>query len=146
MKTAISFAAVLLAFAFNTVPAHAQSRIKDCATQWNALKAEDKTGDKTYREFQKDCLSKASELAKEAGANDVKSDKAVKKKSAKVQSGEPKTAKVKKPSSSRAAMAARRKACSEEWKTDKAAGKIVDGMKWPQYWSACNKRKKGEAA
>jgi hypothetical protein len=32
--------------------------------------------------------------------------------------------------------------CAAEWKDAKAAGKIEKGMKWPQYWSACNKRLK----
>jgi hypothetical protein len=44
----------------------------------------------------------------------------------------------------REAMIARERACGAEWKADKAAGKIQEGMKWPQYWSACNKRKKAE--
>jgi hypothetical protein len=37
----------------------------------------------------------------------------------------------------------RLKKCGAEWKAAKAAGKIEKGMKWPQYWSACNKRLKG---
>ena len=32
--------------------------------------------------------------------------------------------------------------CSLEWKEAKAGGKIEAGMKWPKYWSACNKRLK----
>ena len=34
------------------------------------------------------------------------------------------------------------KKCGKEWKEAKAAGKVEKGMKWPQYWSACNKRLK----
>jgi hypothetical protein len=34
------------------------------------------------------------------------------------------------------------KACGADWKADKAAGKVPAGMKWPQYWSDCDKRKK----
>ena len=49
-------------------------------------------------------------------------------------------------SEGRAAATERQRACGAEWKADKAAGKIQKGMKWPQYWSACNKRKKGQAA
>ena len=49
-----------------------------------------------------------------------------------------------KPSPGHEAMVARERACGAEWKADKAAGKIQEGMKWPQYWSACNKRKKAE--
>lgn len=40
-----------------------------------------------------------------------------------------------------AAMRARQKECGAEWQADKAAGK-TGSMKWPQYWSACNTRKK----
>lgn len=36
----------------------------------------------------------------------------------------------------------RQKKCGAEWKAAKAAGKVEKGMKWPQYWSACNKRLK----
>jgi len=39
----------------------------------------------------------------------------------------------------------RQKKCAAEWKEAKAAGKVEKGMKWPQYWSACNKRLKGAA-
>jgi hypothetical protein len=47
-------------------------------------------------------------------------------------------------SDGRKAEYARERACGKEWKADKAAGKIQAGMKWPQYWSECNKRKKAE--
>ena len=33
--------------------------------------------------------------------------------------------------------------CSIEWKEAKAGGRIEKGTKWPQFWSACNKRLKG---
>jgi hypothetical protein len=36
-------------------------------------------------------------------------------------------------------MRERQKKCGAEWK---AAGKIEKRMKWPQFWSACNKRLK----
>jgi hypothetical protein len=41
-----------------------------------------------------------------------------------------------------AAMHVRQKKCGAEWRAAKAAGKVEKGMKWPQYWSACNKRLK----
>ena len=40
----------------------------------------------------------------------------------------------------------RQKQCGTEWKAEKAAGKVAAGTKWPQYWSACNKRLKGGTA
>jgi hypothetical protein len=52
-------------------------------------------------------------------------------------------AKMKKPPTpGQLAARARLKKCGAEWKAAKAAGKIAQGMKWPQYWSACNKRLK----
>jgi hypothetical protein len=47
------------------------------------------------------------------------------------------------PSAGMQAMRERQKKCGAEWKADKAPGKIEKGMKWPKYWSACNKRLKG---
>ena len=56
------------------------------------------------------------------------------------------TTETKPMSPGRAAMIARERACGAEWKADKAAGKIPAGMHWPQYWSACDKRKKAQGA
>ena len=50
------------------------------------------------------------------------------------------------PSAARAAVGERRKKCGAEWKEAKTAGKIEKGQRWPQYWSACNKRLKGAGA
>ena len=56
---------------------------------------------------------------------------------------EKKQAKPKKPpSAGLLAARERQKKCGAEWKEAKAAGKIEKGMKWPKFWSACNKRLK----
>ena len=34
--------------------------------------------------------------------------------------------------------------CSAEWKEMKTAGK-TSGLKWPKFWSDCNKRLKGQS-
>ena len=53
------------------------------------------------------------------------------------------TAKPKRaPTPGQIAARERMKKCAAEWKATKAAGKVEKGMKWPQYWSACNKRLK----
>lgn len=39
----------------------------------------------------------------------------------------------------------RQKACGAEWKDAKANGK-TGGLKWPQYYSKCNARLKGNSA
>jgi len=49
----------------------------------------------------------------------------------------------KEPSAGMIAMRERQKKCGAEWKEAKAAGKVEKGQKWPQFWSACNKRLKG---
>jgi hypothetical protein len=55
-----------------------------------------------------------------------------------------KQTKMKKPpTAGQLAAHERLKKCGAEWKEAKAAGKIENGMKWPKYWSACNKRLKG---
>jgi hypothetical protein len=53
-----------------------------------------------------------------------------------------KAGKSTKASSGRDAMHARQKQCGAEWRAAKAAGTIQKGMKWPKYWSDCNKRLK----
>ena len=54
-----------------------------------------------------------------------------------------KPAKAKKPPTpGQLAARERMKKCAAEWKEAKAGGKIEKGMKWPKYWSACNKRLK----
>jgi outer membrane biosynthesis protein TonB len=59
-------------------------------------------------------------------------------------SPEGKAAKPAKPASeSQAAMRARQKKCGEEWKAQKAElTKNNPKLKWPKYWSDCNKRLK----
>lgn len=49
---------------------------------------------------------------------------------------------TKPPTPAQLAFRARQKKCGAEWKAAKAAGKVEKGMKWPQFWSACNKRLK----
>ncbi len=46
------------------------------------------------------------------------------------------------PTPAQLAARERQKKCGAEWRAAKAAGKIAKGTKWPQYWSACNKRLK----
>jgi hypothetical protein len=40
------------------------------------------------------------------------------------------------------AMHNRQRQCGQQWKVDKAAGRIPAGQTWPKYWSACNARLK----
>lgn len=40
----------------------------------------------------------------------------------------------------------RMRKCAAEWKATKAANKVEPGMKWPKFWSQCNKRLKEQKA
>lgn len=49
------------------------------------------------------------------------------------------------PTASQMAARERQRKCGVEWKEAKAANR-TGGMKWPQYWSRCNARLKGNQA
>ncbi|MFL4979963.1 MAG: hypothetical protein ACJ8FV_15930 [Xanthobacteraceae bacterium] len=110
-------------------PVHAQSRMKACADEWKTMKAANQTAGKKYRDFQKECLARG---AGAPGASTATGP-------AVIPAGE---AKATKGGGGREAARARQRACGEEWRAEKAAGKVAAGMKWPKYWSECNKRKK----
>jgi hypothetical protein len=126
----------LAAFAAVTAPADAKT-MKECAAQWQEMKAANQTNGMKYRDFSKQCMS---EGAPAEAAPPPPPPPAAEKPSA-APAG---TAAEKPMSPGRQAMIARERACGAEWKEAKAAGKIPAGQKWPQYWSACDKRKKAE--
>ena len=49
----------------------------------------------------------------------------------------------KEPTAKQLAARERQTKCSAEWKQAKEAKTLAPGSKWPQFWSACNKRLKG---
>ncbi|MCC2650631.1 MAG: hypothetical protein K0R61_4295 [Microvirga sp.] len=51
----------------------------------------------------------------------------------------------KEPTAAQMAARERMSKCSLEWKEAKAGGKTAKDMKWPAFWSACNKRLKDGA-
>ena len=106
--------------------------MKECAAQWQDMKANNQTNGMKYRDFSKQCMSE--------GAPAAETPPPAPPPAAPPAANQP----AAKPSGGRAAMIARERACGAEWKAEKAAGKIPPGQKWPQYWSACNKRKKAE--
>jgi hypothetical protein len=105
--------------------------LKECAAQWDQMKAANQTGGMKYRDFTKQCMSGAAPAAAAPAPATAAPAPAA---GAKPVTGSP----------GRQAMIARERACGAEWKADKAAGRIPAGQKWPQYWSACNARKKAQ--
>lgn len=51
---------------------------------------------------------------------------------------------AKQPSPGQSAARDRQKTCGAEWRALTDAQKAAQGPKWPQYWSKCNKRLKGD--
>ncbi|MGO9045831.1 MAG: hypothetical protein ACLP19_27520 [Xanthobacteraceae bacterium] len=107
--------------------------MKECAAQWQEMKAANQTGGMKYRDFSKQCMSGEAPAAEAPPPPKPEA-------AAPPPAAEPGA----KPSGGRAAMVARMRACGAEWKTAKAEGNVPAGQKWPQFWSACNKRKKAE--
>jgi hypothetical protein len=114
--------------------------MKECAAEWDKMKAAKQTGGMKYRDFTKQCMSGG---AAPVGAAPAPSTPATAAPAPSAGAAKP-AAKPATGSSGRQAMIARERACGAEWKADKAAGKIPAGQKWPQYWSECDKRKKAQ--
>jgi len=126
-----------LASAAELAPVTAQAKtLKECAAQWDQMKAANQTGGMKYRDFTKQCMSGAAAPvgAAPAPATPTTAAPASAAGAAKPATGSP----------GRQAMIARERACGAEWKADKAAGRIQAGMKWPQYWHECDARKKAQ--
>ncbi|HYQ08632.1 MAG TPA: hypothetical protein VER26_16910 [Xanthobacteraceae bacterium] len=117
--TAAGVAAAIVASAA-LAPAQAKT-LKECAAQWDQMKAANQTGGMKYRDFTKQCMSGAAPAPAAGAATPTATGK-----------------------TGRQAMIARERACGADWKADKAAGRIPAGQKWPQYWSECDKRKKAQ--
>jgi hypothetical protein len=146
MKTVLLIASgmfvAVLATAAMPVPAQALTA-KECGAKYQAAKAAGTLNGMKWNDFRKaQCGADAAPPAaaeKPAPTPPATAEKPAPKPAP--AAGEPGAKPV---SPGRAAMIARERACGADWKADKAAGKIPVGMKWPQYWSACDKRKKAE--
>jgi hypothetical protein len=146
MKPLSVGAALLLGatlMSFPLVSAQAKGTMKECAAEWQKMKAANQTAGKTYREFSKQCMSDTSAAPAAAPAQAAPAPATTT--ATPMQAPAPRAGTAKagtKPADGRQAEYARERACGAEWKADKAANKIPAGQKWPQYWSECNKRKK----
>ncbi len=123
-------------------PVVAQAKtMKECAAEWDKMKAAKQTGGMKYRDFSKQCMSGGAAPVGAAAPAPATPTTAAPAPAAGAGTTATKPATG---ASGRQAMIARERACGAEWKADKAAGKIPAGQKWPQYWSECDKRKKAQ--
>lgn len=136
-----------------SVPASAQQNVmKECGAKWQAAKAANKTGGKTWQQFLAQCRK------------DMASGSGNKGTAARKTTGDSKRTATPSRTSSRGAVfptkvdskyskekpgAARRKTCLDQYNANKARnnGAGNGGMKWIEkgggYYSECNKRLKG---
>jgi hypothetical protein len=145
MKTALLITSGIflaaLASAAVSVPAEAKT-MKECAAQWKDMKAANQTNGMKYRDFSKQCMTGGEAPAAETPP--PKAEAPPKAESKPMPAPAATTEPAKPATGGRAAMIARERACGADWKAAKAAGTRPPGMKWPQYWSECDKRKKAE--
>ena|SRR5215469_4540367 len=125
----------VLAGAAALAPAAQAKTMKECAAEWDKMKAANQTGGMKYRDFSKQCMAGGAAPVGAAPAPAAPTTAAPA-----AGAGTPSAA----GKTGRQAMVARERACGAEWKADKAAGRIPAGQKWPQYWSECDKRKKAQ--
>ena len=122
------FALIFAGLAFSTTSSFAQKKtVKACQEEWRANKAANEAAKITEKDYVAKCRADAAKPA----ATTTTAAPAV----------APKPA-AKKPADPKQAEYARERACGSEWKAEKAAGKVPEGMTWPKYWSDCDKRKK----
>ena len=126
-------AAILSIAALSAAPALAQNKtVKACQEEWQANKAANQANKITEKAYVAKCRAGATAQPTPAPAAPPAAAPAT-------TAARPAATK---PKDGRQAEYARERACGQDWKADKAANKIPAGMKWPQYWSDCNKRKK----
>ena len=127
-----------------------QKTAKACEDEWKANKAANQAAKITQKAYVAQCRIGAAAPAKPAAvaptatvpaAPAAAAPKPAAPASAATAPKQAPAAASDKPKDGAAAMRARQKECGAEWKADKAAGK-TGSMKWPQYWSNCNTRKK----
>jgi len=117
--------------------------LKECGSQYQAAKAANQLNGQSWQEYLKACRARIAEPTAAPAAPAP----APAPMTAAPTAAPTKPAAAAKPiTDGQAAMRAREKQCGGEWKAQKAElHKTNPAMKWPQFWSECNKRLKGQA-
>ena len=123
MKRSIACVIIALAAA-SASPASADSGMKVCGAKYRAAKA-DKClpAGQTWNQFLAQCRGASAPAMHAAAAGQT--PRAPRPESAAMQ-----------------AMHQRQRQCGEQWRADKAAGRLSAGQAWAKYWSECNARLK----
>ena len=121
-------------------PALAETVIQQCGQQYQAAKAAGTLNGMGWDQYRTDCTArlKAQPASTPAAAVNAPAN-------APPATVAPATATTTAapPSAGRTAMLARQRQCGAEWRSNKATLVVqTPGLKWPQYWSQCNKKLK----
>jgi hypothetical protein len=143
IRLLITSGVFLAAAAAASIPAQAKT-MKECAAQWQEMKAANQTNGMKYRDFSKQCMSEGAPAAETPPP-------------AKPEAATPPPAEsgnavfpsaVSSKYSSESAGKARMHTCLDQYKANKASGGN-GGLRWIQkgggYYSECNKHLKGAA-
>ena len=145
MKTALLIAsgALAVAFAAAAVPAAVQAKtMKECAAQWQDMKANKQTEGMKYRDFSKKCMSEGG------GAPAAENPPPPKPEAAAPAAGGNAVfpSAVSSKYSGESAGKARRHTCLDQYNANKTSN-ANGGLKWIQkgggYYSECNEKLKG---
>jgi protein-disulfide isomerase len=145
MKNALLIASGVLvaAAAWMSAPVQAKT-MKECAAQWQEMKAANQTEGMKYRDFSKKCMSEGAPAADNPPP--AKPEAAAPPAAAGGPAVFPSA--VSSKYSSESAGKARRHTCLDQYNANKASGGN-GGLRWIQkgggYYSECNKRLKGAA-
>ena len=131
-------------------PALAETVIQQCGQQYQNAKAAGTLNGMTWGQYRTDCSArlKAEPASASAAPTDVPAAAPAPATMAPATMAPatmaPAAAAAKAPlSAGRTAMLARERQCGAEWRSTKATLVVqTPGLKWPQYWSQCNKRLK----
>ncbi len=126
-------------------PALAESVMQQCGQQYETAKAAGTLNGMTWAQYRTDCSArlKVQPASAAVAPADVPAT-APPPTTVAPATLAPATATAKAPvSAGRAAMLTRERQCGAEWRSTKATLVAqTPGLKWPQYWSQCNKRLK----
>ncbi len=162
IRIAAAALAVALAAAFAPTGASAQANVmKECGAEYQAAKAAKTLGEKKWNDFLSECRTRKSAATPAAATTPTAATPTPAPTMAPPAPTAATTPAAKTPATTmpaattdakpaatggRAAMLVRQKACGVEWKAQKVElRKTNAALKWPQFWSDCNKRLKAAA-
>jgi hypothetical protein len=125
-----------------------QSTQQICSGQYQAAKTAGTLNGQKWPAFYSDCAANIKNYQERAATTPAEPP-AIAKSQASVASAAPAAiattdANGKPLSAGEVAFRQRIHTCSQEWQSEKSAGTLPAGSKWPQFWSACNTQLKAQ--